>query len=90
MTIRLENRAAIAWVTFDRPEARNAFTQEMYASLARIAADLAADDAIRVVVFQGQGDEALISGSDIRRVGEIRDLAAARLEGLEELPCVVG
>ena len=77
MSVRVEKRGAVGWVTFDRPEARNAFTQEMYASLAEIAADLAADDAIRVVVLQGQGDEAFISGSDIRKVGEIRDLAGA-------------
>ena len=72
MTIRFEKREAVAWVTFDRPEARNAFTHEMYASLADICADLAVDDAIRVVVFQGKGDEAFVSGSDIRKVGEIR------------------
>ncbi|MHB8631128.1 MAG: enoyl-CoA hydratase-related protein, partial [Candidatus Limnocylindria bacterium] len=53
MTVRLEIRDAVAWVTFDRPEARNAFTQEMYSSLADSCADLATDDAIRVVVFQG-------------------------------------
>ena len=77
MTVRLEKRAAIAHVTFDRPEARNAFTHEMYAALADVCADLEADDAIRVVVFQGKGDEAFVSGSDIRKVGEIRGLADA-------------
>ncbi|MDP9246305.1 MAG: enoyl-CoA hydratase [Chloroflexota bacterium] len=74
MTVRLEKREAIAWVTFDRPEARNAFTQEMYTRLAEICEELAAEDAIRVVVLQGQGDEAFVSGSDIRTVGEIRGL----------------
>ena len=77
MTVRLEKREAIAWVTFDRPEARNAFTQEMYTSLFGICTDLAADDAIRVVVLQGKGDEAFVSGSDIRKVGEIRGLEDA-------------
>jgi enoyl-CoA hydratase/carnithine racemase len=77
MTVRLEKRDAIAWVTFDRPEARNAFTQEMYSSLFDICADLATDDVIRVVVFQGNGDEAFVSGSDIRKVGEIRGLEDA-------------
>ena len=77
MSVRIEKRGTVGWVTFDRPEARNAFTQEMYTSLAGIAADLAADDAIRVVVLQGQGDEAFISGSDIRKVGEIRGLEDA-------------
>lgn len=77
MTIHSEKRGAVAWVTFDRPEARNAFTHEMYALLGEICTDLGADDAVRVVVFQGKGDEAFVSGSDIRRVGEIRGGADA-------------
>ena len=72
--VRAERRGAVAWVTFDRPEARNAFTTEMYTTLTRLCEELGADDAVRVVVFQGQGDEAFVSGSDIRRVGEIRGL----------------
>lgn len=95
MTIRLDKREAVAWVTFDRPEARNALTHEMYASLADICTDLAADDAIRVVVFQGTGNEAFVSGSDIRTVGEIRGLKDALayethiergIGGVERLP----
>ena len=77
MSVRLERRDAVAWVTFDRPEARNAFTQEMYTSLFDICTELAADDTVRVVVFQGRGDEAFVSGSDIRKVGEIRGLEDA-------------
>ena len=77
MTVRLEKREAIAWVTFDRPEARNAFTQEMYTALFEVCTDLAADEAIRVIVFQGKGDDAFVSGSDIRKVGEIRGLEDA-------------
>src|SRR5438270_731145 len=74
MTVRLEKREPIAHVTFDRPEARNAFTTEMYTELTRLCEELGADDGVRVVVFQGRGDEAFVSGSDIRRVGEIRGL----------------
>ena len=74
MSVRLVKRDAIARVTFDRPEARNAFTQEMYRQLADVCGDLAVDDAIRVVVFEGAGDEAFVSGSDIRNVGEIGGL----------------
>ncbi|GAC1456477.1 MAG: enoyl-CoA hydratase/isomerase family protein [Candidatus Limnocylindrales bacterium] len=67
-----EQRGEVAWVTFDRPEARNAFTYDMYTRLTELCEELAADAATRVVVFQGRGDEAFVSGSDIRRVGEIR------------------
>ena len=77
MTIRTDTRGAIAWVTFDRPEARNAFTHQMYPLLGQICADLGANDGIRAVVFQGQGDDAFVSGSDIRGVGEIRSVADA-------------
>lgn len=95
MTIRSALREQVAWLTFDRPEARNAFTFEMYTELARLCAALATDDAVRVVVFQGQGDEAFVSGSDIRRVGEIRSPADAlayeehierAIGGVEQLP----
>lgn len=77
MTIRVADHGTIARVTFDRPEARNAFTQDMYARLADVCLELAADDEIRVVVFEGMGDEAFVSGSDIRNVGEIRSLEDA-------------
>ena len=95
MTIHSETRGAVAWVTFDRPEARNAFTHEMYAQLGDICALLGADDSVRVVVFQGKGDDAFVSGSDIRRVGEIRGAADALayekhieqgIGGVENLP----
>jgi len=67
-----EQRGEVAWVTFDRPEARNAFSYDMYTRLTELCGELTADAATRVVVFQGRGDEAFVSGSDIRRVGEIR------------------
>jgi len=95
MTIHSETRGAVAWVTFDRPEARNAFTHQMYAQLGDICALLGADDSVRVVVFQGKGDDAFVSGSDIRRVGEIRGTADALayekhieqgIGGVEKLP----
>ena len=95
MTIHSETRGAIAWVTFDRPEARNAFTHEMYAQLGDLCTLLGADDSVRVVVFQGKGDDAFVSGSDIRRVGQIRGAADALayekhieqgIGGVEKLP----
>ena len=95
MTIHTEKRGAVAWVTFDRPDARNAFTHEMYTLLGEICADLGADERVRAVVFQGRGDDAFVSGSDIRGVGEIRTVADALayeqhieqgIGGVERLP----
>ena len=95
MTIDAERRGPVAWVTFDRPDARNAFTHEMYTLLGEICADLGADESVRAVVFQGKGDDAFVSGSDIREVGEIRTVADALayeqhieqgIGGVERLP----
>ena len=90
-----DQRGEVAWVTFDRPEARNAFTYDMYTRLTELCDELASDDATRVVVFQGRGNEAFVSGSDIRRVGEIRTREDAiayehhierAIGGVEKLP----
>jgi enoyl-CoA hydratase/carnithine racemase len=64
--IRVERRdGGIAWVTVDRPEARNAMTVAMWARLREVATELDADAAVRVVVFTGAGDEAFVAGTDI-------------------------
>ena len=64
--IRVERRdRGIAWVLFDRPQARNAMTFAMWERLREIAIDLDADAAVRAVVLTGAGSEAFISGTDI-------------------------
>lgn len=60
-----ENRNGIAHVTFNRAQARNALTFEMYEGLARISEEIADDPAIGALVIRGAGDKAFASGSDI-------------------------
>jgi enoyl-CoA hydratase len=68
--IRIERRdRGIAWITIDRPEARNAMTFAMWDELGEIARHLDADETVRVVVFTGAGGAAFVSGTDI---GEFR------------------
>lgn len=55
----------IGWVTFNNPERRNAISLEMWEGLATILEAFQADDAVRVVVMQGAGDKAFVSGADI-------------------------
>jgi enoyl-CoA hydratase len=57
----------IGKVTFNRPQARNAFTFEMYERLGRICEEANQDHAIKVLVFQGAGDKAFASGTDINQ-----------------------
>jgi enoyl-CoA hydratase/carnithine racemase len=60
-----EVRDGIAFVTFNRPQARNAFTFAMYERLAEICAEADADRSIRAMVLTGAGGKAFAAGTDI-------------------------
>jgi enoyl-CoA hydratase/carnithine racemase len=57
----------IGRITFNRPQARNAFTFAMYERLAQIFQQADGDPAIKVLVLQGAGDKAFASGTDINQ-----------------------
>jgi enoyl-CoA hydratase/carnithine racemase len=61
----------IATLTFNRPEARNAMTWEMYEAL--IAACNAVDDdpGVRVLVLRGAGGKAFVAGTDIAQFQDL-------------------
>src|SRR5436853_521657 len=63
----LEQDGAVAVVTINRPEARNAMTFEMYEALHDACERLDRDPGVRVVVLRGAGDRAFASGTDIRQ-----------------------
>jgi enoyl-CoA hydratase len=65
--ILFDLRDGIGRVTFNRPQARNAFTFAMYERLAQICAQANDDRSIKVLVFQGAGDKAFASGTDINQ-----------------------
>ncbi len=52
-------------VTFNRPEARNAFTFEMYARLAEICREVPTDGTVKAIIMHGGGDKAFAAGTDI-------------------------
>ena len=60
-------RDGIGRVTFNRPQARNAFTFAMYERLAEICEQANNDHSIKVLVFAGAGDKAFASGTDINQ-----------------------
>ena len=62
-----ELRDGIGRITFNRPQARNAFTFAMYERLAAICAQANTDRAVKVLVLQGAGDKAFASGTDINQ-----------------------
>lgn len=94
--IRAEDpRDGVRLITFDRPEARNAFTTAMYAAAADALTEADADDAVRVVVLTGAG-KAFTAGQDLRELAELAsagasgDLADAAAHGFPLLLDAVG
>jgi enoyl-CoA hydratase len=63
--ILYEKREGVAFVTFNRPQARNALTFAMYERLAEICAEINEDGSIRAMVLAGAGGEAFAAGTDI-------------------------
>jgi enoyl-CoA hydratase/carnithine racemase len=57
-------------ITFNRPEARNAFNVAMYRAVADALDDAGADDAVHAVVLTGRGS-AFSAGQDLREMAEI-------------------
>jgi len=57
----------IARVTFNRPQARNAFTFSMYERLGAFCQEVAEDKSIRAVILTGAGDKAFAAGTDINQ-----------------------
>lgn len=65
----------LAWITFNRPERRNAVSLEMWQALSGFVSQVAEDNDIRVLLIRGAGEEAFISGADISQFGKVRSSA---------------
>ena len=68
----LEKDGPIGWIIFNQPEKRNAVSQEMWELMPDYVHNLATDDAIRVVVLRGAGDQAFVAGADISQFKDRR------------------
>ena len=55
----------VAWLTFNRPQARNAMTWAMYDGLHAACEHVDADEVVRAFVLRGAGDRAFVAGTDI-------------------------
>jgi enoyl-CoA hydratase len=64
--LQLERDGAIATVTLHRPEVLHALDATMFDELERAFQELAADNAIKVILLTGSGDRAFAAGADIR------------------------
>jgi enoyl-CoA hydratase/carnithine racemase len=68
----LEKDGPLAWIVFNQPEKRNAVSLEMWEAMVDYVQDVTNDDAIRVVILRGAGDQAFVSGADISQFKERR------------------
>jgi enoyl-CoA hydratase len=68
----------IGRVIFSNPDKYNAMTQQMWEDLPRALADFDADPAIRLIVLEGAGEKAFVSGADISQFETQRTDPAAQ------------
>jgi enoyl-CoA hydratase len=82
-----EVKDGVGRITFNRPEARNAFTFKMYERLAEICQQAAGDSSVKVLVLTGSDEKAFAAGTDIsefRKFSTAQDAMdyEARINGL--------
>lgn len=73
-TILYEVKGGIGRITFNRPEARNAFLHPMYDELAQICEETKNDPSLRALVLTGAGEKAFSAGTDI---SEFKNMSSA-------------
>jgi enoyl-CoA hydratase/carnithine racemase len=71
--ILFEVEGQVATITFNRPEAMNAMTWNMYDRLVGYCDELDQRDDIRVTILKGAGDRAFVSGTDISQFQAFSD-----------------
>lgn len=68
--LRIEDQDRVRTLTFQRPDAANAFNEALYLALARALDEAAGDDGVSVVVLTGAG-KAFCAGTDLTEMAEI-------------------
>ena len=79
MVLKYEKRDKTAYITFNRPEALNAFNPEMFQAFSQALIDFRDDPQVWVGIITGAGDRAFCAGADIKTLlPRIRDEWAAK------------
>jgi enoyl-CoA hydratase/carnithine racemase len=68
--VRYEVTNGVAWLTIDRPEARNALSRAVREGLFDGARRFNDDEAARVLVLTGAGDRAFCAGGDLKEMAD--------------------
>jgi enoyl-CoA hydratase/carnithine racemase len=67
-----DKRGDIGWITFNRPQARNALTFAMYEGLAEICGRIARTREAKALIITGAGDKAFAAGTDIAQFKDFK------------------
>jgi enoyl-CoA hydratase/carnithine racemase len=65
-----ENEGPVAWLTINRPEARNALSAAVREALLQAVGRFSEDGAARVLVVTGAGGKAFCAGGDLKEMAE--------------------
>lgn len=71
----VEISEAIATVTFNRPEVRNALDLATWREIDQVIKDISGNEDVQILIFTGAGDEAFAAGTDINWLRERSMLA---------------
>jgi enoyl-CoA hydratase len=63
--VLVERKGPVLWLTFNRPQARNAMTWEMYERVVQTCEEVNADRSVKAMVLTGAGGKAFVAGTDI-------------------------
>ena len=70
MSVSYQVRKGVAWLTIERPEARNALNKAVRDGLFDGVRTFNADDTAKVLVLTGAGDKAFCAGGDLKEMSE--------------------
>jgi len=65
MSLLVDKRGAVGWVSFNQPAKKNAINDAMWRGIPQAMARFDADPEVRCVAFRGAGTEAFAAGADI-------------------------
>lgn len=81
--ITLEKRDGLAWLTFNRPEVRNAFNEAMYLRFFALCEEINQDRSVKVLILSGAGGKGFGAGGDI---AAMRQQLSQGIEGFLNRP----
>ncbi|MFH2129835.1 MAG: enoyl-CoA hydratase/isomerase family protein, partial [bacterium] len=68
MSLLFEKRSHIAYLTLNRPDARNAFDPEMLVQLVSAWQEYREDSSLRCAILTGAGEKAFCAGADLGKL----------------------